>query len=110
MIDRGRTASVGAAAAIGFGAFQAVHRALLSDTMPEGQGAQLFGLVNIATFGACALAGLFGPLGDLVVADLPASTDRIRFVLAMLIALPLRRMVKASERARARWNRANQRP
>jgi MFS family permease len=50
--------------AVGVGAFQAVNWAVLSRAIPTGEGAQFFGLANIATAGASALAGLLGPFID----------------------------------------------
>jgi Na+/melibiose symporter-like transporter len=89
-------AAGGGLVAVGFGSFQAVNWALLSDTMPEGQGAQFYGLANIATAGAGALAGLLGPLIDVANGLLPAGTYHITFGLAAAITmaslLPLRRL------------------
>ncbi|HKG26093.1 MAG TPA: MFS transporter, partial [Thermomicrobiales bacterium] len=82
--------------AIGVGAFQAVNWALLSDDMPEGEGARAFGLANIATAGAGALAGLFGPMVDVVDLVLPDGAYGLTFGLAALFVLasvlPLRRV------------------
>ena len=86
--------------AVGVGAFQAVNWALLSDDISEGQGAESFGVANIATAGAGALAGLFGPLVDLLHAALPGGTFEITFGLAGLVALasiwPLLRIAHGS--------------
>ena len=80
-------AAVGAVLAAGIGGFQAVNWALLSDDIAEGQGGRFYGLANIATAGASALAGLFGPLLDLVDHLLPAGTYRRTFGLAALVCL-----------------------
>jgi MFS family permease len=68
----------GALVAVGFGAFQAVNWALLSDDIPEGEGAKYFGLANLAT-----------------------STYQLTFSLAALAALasiiPLRRITSAGD-------------
>jgi len=80
-------AIAGGLVAVGNGAFQAVNWALLSDHVPEGEGATAFGLANIATAGAGALAGLFGPLVDLMDAVMPAGTYQLTFGLAALVAL-----------------------
>ena len=93
-------AIVGSLLALGSGAFQAVNWALLSDHIPPGRGAQFYGFANVATAGASALAGLFGPLVDALNALLPASTYLITFSLAALVTLtsllPLRRIWTAS--------------
>jgi len=89
-------AIAGCLMALGVGAFFAVNWALLSDHIPEGRGARFYGVANIATAGASALAGLFGPIVDLTNAVIPAGTYAITFGLAALISLtslwPLRRM------------------
>ena len=90
----------GALIAVGLGAFQAVNWALLNDDIPEGEAAAAFGLANVATAGAGAVAGLFGPLVDGLDAVLSAGTYGITFSLAGLVALaallPLRRVHDAS--------------
>jgi DHA1 family tetracycline resistance protein-like MFS transporter len=94
--------AAGICLAVGVGAFQAVNWALLSDDVPEGEGARAFGLANVATAGAGALAGLFGPLVDLTDAVLPGGTYQLTFGLAALIVvasvLPLRRIDAEGER------------
>jgi len=77
----------GGLVAVGVGAFQAVNWALLSDDISEGQGAGSFGVANIATAGAGALAGLFGPLVDVLLAVLPGGAFQITFGVAGLVAL-----------------------
>ncbi|MHB1417838.1 MAG: MFS transporter [Chloroflexota bacterium] len=47
-------------AAIGLGTFQAANWALIADHIPNGRGARFFGLANVATAGASAIAGLTG--------------------------------------------------
>lgn len=93
--------ATGAAIAMGVGAFQAVNWALLSDEIPEGQGARFFGIANIATAGAGALAGLFGPLVDVLEAILPAGSYAVTFGVAGLITatslLPILRLARDSE-------------
>jgi MFS family permease len=82
--------------AIGVGAFQAVNWALLSDDVPEGEGARAFGLANIATAGAGAMAGLFGPMVDLIDRVMPGGAYGLTFGLAALIVVatvaPLRKI------------------
>jgi MFS family permease len=80
-------AGTGSLLAVGFGAFQAVNWALLSDCIPSGRGAQFYGVANLATAGASALAGLFGPLVDIANALVPAGTYTIAFGLAALVTL-----------------------
>jgi MFS family permease len=89
-------AVAGALVAVGTGAFQAVNWALMSDDIPDGQGASAYGLANVATAGASALAGLFGLLVDGANLIVPGGTYQITFGLAALIALtsldPIRRV------------------
>jgi MFS family permease len=77
----------GGMVAIGVGAFQAVNWALLSDDMPAGHAARAYGVANVATAGSSALAGLFGPLVDLVNRILPGSAYTLTFSLAAVITL-----------------------
>jgi MFS family permease len=72
---------------LGVGIFFSVNWALLSDDIPPGQCARAFGLANIATAGASALAGLFGPLVDIANAHFPDATYPITFGLAAAISL-----------------------
>jgi hypothetical protein len=55
---------------------------LLSDDVGEGEGARAFGLANIATAGAGALTGLFGPLVDFLDRVLPGGAYGVTFSLA----------------------------
>ena len=88
----------GGCAAIGLGSFEAVNWAQLSDQIPEDQEAEYFGLANLATAGSSALAGVFGPLADMVNAVFPAGTYDLTFGLAAVVALasfiPLTRLRK----------------
>jgi MFS family permease len=72
---------------LGVGMFFSANWALLSDDIPLGQGARAYGLANIATAGASALAGLFGPLVDFANGHFPDATYPITFGLAAAIAL-----------------------
>ncbi|HEU0165103.1 MAG TPA: MFS transporter [Thermomicrobiales bacterium] len=89
----------GSLIAVGLGAFQSVNWALMNDDLPEGQPAGALGIANVATTGAGAVAGLFGPFADLVNAVAPAATYQALFAVAGLIAvlsvLPLRRVVES---------------
>jgi UMF1 family MFS transporter len=80
-------AVAGAVAAIGLGAFQSVNWTQVADTIPDGKGAQYFSIANIATAGASALAGLFGPLADVLAPFLPFNPYRAVFALAAGVAL-----------------------
>jgi Na+/melibiose symporter-like transporter len=88
----------GAVLAVGAGAFQAGNWALLSSVMPPGRGSQFFGLANIATAGASAVAGLLGVVVDVGNHYLPGGTYGITFGVCTLIVLvalvPLRRLPK----------------
>lgn len=93
-------ALAGGFVAVGIGVFQSVNWALMSDDIPKGQSAAAFGLANIATAGAGAIAGLFGPLIDALDATVPAGTYAITFGLAGLFVtsalVPLRRIPAAA--------------
>lgn len=49
---------------IGSGLFASANWALTADLTPSGEGGRFFGLLALATGGAAAAAGLFGPLVD----------------------------------------------
>jgi MFS family permease len=72
---------------LGVGMFFAVNWALLSDDIPEGLGGRAYGLANIATAGASALAGLFGPLLDISNSVFSDATYPVTFGLAAAVAL-----------------------
>lgn len=77
------------------GAFQSLTWASLAKTLRPEQAAQYFGLANIATAGAAALAGAFGPMVDVFQAYLPGATYQVLFgtcaVITLTALLPLRR-------------------
>ncbi len=77
----------GAGIALAAGAFQAANWALLSDSMEQKRGGEYFGLANLATAGAGAAAGIFGPLVDLFNFFSPALTYGVLFTLAALVTL-----------------------
>lgn len=58
----------------------------MNDDLPEGKSAGSLGVANIATAGAGALAGLYGPLVDLMNWVFPQGTYQITFGLAGIIA------------------------
>jgi MFS family permease len=72
---------------LGVGVFFAVNWALLSDDIPEGRAARAYGLANISTAGASALAGLFGPLLDVSNAHFPHATYPVTFGIAAMVSL-----------------------
>ena len=77
----------GVLVAIGAGTFLSVNWALISQGIPDGQGAQYYALANIATAGAGAMAGLFGPLADLIGLFLPNDSYAISFFVAAFVSL-----------------------
>jgi MFS family permease len=90
------TVASGCFVAVGVGAFQAANWALMADDLPNDQSATSYGIANIATAGAGAIAGIFGPFVDLLHARLPGGTWQITFGLAGLVAisalLPIRKV------------------
>lgn len=80
-------AAAGGLIAVGYGAFLSVNWALLNDDLPEEEAAAALGVANIATAGAGAAAGLFGPIVDLMNAWLPQGTYQTLFGLAGIVAL-----------------------
>lgn len=93
-------AIAGGVIAVGYGAFLAVNWALLNDDLPEGRPAAALGIANIATAGAGAVAGLFGPLVDVMGAVFPQAVYEVLFGLGGLVAvlalLPIRRISRTS--------------
>lgn len=75
-------------------AFAGGSWALLTDWIPRDQSARYFGMANIGTAGAAAVAGLFGPLMDWADLLSPGSRYTVLFAAAALAfgasALPLR--------------------
>lgn len=91
----------GGLAALGLGAFLAASWALLGDLIPHGQGARFYGVANISTAGASALAGGFGFIVDGARVLLPGAPYALTFALAALVALtsfiPLGRIARAGD-------------
>ncbi len=87
--------------AIGAGSFMAVIWAMLSGDIPEGQGAQFYGLANLAVAGSSALAGAWGRLIDAAGRFLPGDAYGISFTIATVISLtslfPLRWLAARQE-------------
>jgi len=77
----------GALLAVGVGTFQAVSWALLADLIPRGQEARFYGLSNLATAGASAFAGLFGPLISWLAGLGAADPYQVAFLVAATVAL-----------------------
>ncbi len=84
--------------AAGFGAFQAVNWALLNDDLPQGKAATALGIANIATAGAGAIAGIYGPMVDALNAWYPEGTYQVVYglasILTLMALLPLRKVRK----------------
>lgn len=82
--------------AVGVGAFQAINWGDIAAEIPDGEGARYFGVANMATAGASAAAGLFGPVVDVLQRFLPTTTYQATFTFAALLTLsalmPLRRI------------------
>lgn len=98
-------AAGGGLVALGLGAFLAANWALLGDLIPHGMGARFYGVANIATAGASALAGVFGFVLDTARGLAPGAAYALTFGLAALVALtsfiPLRRIALADKREAA---------
>ncbi len=80
------------------GAFQAVNWGVLAKSLEDKEAARYFGLANIATAGAGALAGAFGPLVDVAERYVPGATYQVLFGICAVIAacalLPERRLAE----------------
>jgi MFS family permease len=83
--------------ALGSAAFASANWALTADLAPPAEAARFFGLANIGTAGAAAMAGLLGPLIDWVNLRSPGTGYAALFVVAGLATiaslLPLRALV-----------------
>jgi len=79
-------AIAGVVLAAAAGAFQAVNWGVLAKSLRDDQAARYFGLANIATAGASALAGAFGPLVDIAQQFIPGATYQILFCICAAIA------------------------
>jgi len=67
------------------GAFQALNWGAIANSLRDDEGARYFGLANIATAGASAMTGLFGPLVDLADRFVPGATYQILFSICALV-------------------------
>jgi MFS family permease len=72
----------GSLMALGSAAFASANWALTADVTPSDQGAHFFGLANIGTAGAAAVAGLLGPLVDWGNASAPGFGYTVLFIVA----------------------------
>lgn len=68
------------------GAFQALNWGVLAKSMPGDEAGRYFGLANVATAGASAISGIFGPLVDVMREYVPGATYQVLFVLCAIIA------------------------
>jgi MFS family permease len=84
----------GALMSLGSALFSGGSWALLADLVPKDESARYFGLANLSTAGAAAVAGLFGPIVDAAGRLAPGSSYPVLFVSAALAflasLLPLR--------------------
>jgi MFS family permease len=92
---------------VGSAAFAGGSWALIADLAPKDESARYFGLANVSTAGAAAVAGLFGPVIDWVEFISPGNRFSMLFLLAAITfvasALPLRhRLVKEVRDVRER--------
>jgi MFS family permease len=86
----------GSVMSIGSGLFASANWALTADLTPTGAGGRFFGLLALATGGAAALAGLFGPL-----VDLPTGYNPLFVVAALTFAGSAVVLPRAAQIARA---------
>lgn len=77
----------GLALAIGAGAFQAANWGELARELKDEEAARYFGLANVATAGASALAGALGPIVDIASQIVPGATYQVLFGLCALMSL-----------------------
>lgn len=79
---------------LGSAAFAGGSWALLADLVPKSESARFFGLANFSTAGAAAVAGLFGPIIDVVERISSGMGYSVLFILASLAflmsALPIK--------------------
>jgi MFS family permease len=73
--------------AVGAGAFQAANWGELARELKDEEAARYFGLANVATAGASALAGALGPVVDIASRVVPGATYQVLFGLCALLAL-----------------------
>jgi MFS family permease len=76
---------------IGSGLFASANWALTADLTPKGAGGRFFGLLALATGGAAAAAGLFGPLVDHAGFNLLFLVTALSFAAARRYCRALRR-------------------
>ncbi len=69
---------------IGSSAFTSANWAMTADLVPRAEAARFFGLANVGTAGAAAMAGLFGPLVDGVNRSAPGMGFTALFISAAI--------------------------
>lgn len=83
------------------GAFQALNWSAIANALPDEESARYFGLANIATAGASAMTGIFGPLVDLADRFIPGATYQILFSICALVTLACMLVLRTTPTARA---------
>jgi MFS family permease len=82
---------------LGSAAFAGGSWALIADLVPKNESARFFGLANFSVAGSAAVAGLFGPVIDLVDRVLPRQGFTVLFILSSMAfvasAFPLKEML-----------------
>jgi MFS family permease len=82
---------------LGSAAFAGGSWALIADLVPKSESARFFGLANFSVAGSAAVAGLFGPVIDLVDRVLPRQGFSVLFIMSSMAfvasAIPLKEML-----------------
>jgi MFS family permease len=89
---------------LGSAAFASANWKLTSDLVPRDEAARYFGIANVGTAGAAAVAGLLGPLADVGRSQWPGLgygavfiAGAVAFAASVALALPLRSAVGAAQ-------------
>jgi Na+/melibiose symporter-like transporter len=87
----------GGVMSLGSAAFAGGSWALIADLVPKSESARFFGLANFSVAGSAAVAGLFGPVIDLVDRVLPRQGFSVLFIMSSMAfvasAFPLKEML-----------------
>jgi MFS family permease len=87
----------GGVMSLGSAAFAGGSWALIADLVPKSESARFFGLANFSVAGSAAVAGLFGPVIDLVDRVLPRQGFSVLFIMSSMAfvasAIPLKEML-----------------
>lgn len=87
----------GGVMSLGSAAFAGGSWALIADLVPKSESARFFGLANFSVAGSAAVAGLFGPVIDLVDRVLPRQGFSVLFILSSMAfvasTFPLKEML-----------------